>query len=437
MNILALEVGTARAAASLVDAATGAARGPGSQVAYEQDQPTPEAAELPAQRVWEAVASAARQAVRQAGVAGCAGDDVAGIGLCTFMPGLVLLGKDDRPVAPVWTHLDRRGRPAARQVWAHVGEEFLSTTGNRPLPGLISAISWRQQHSADPYIAHRVGSYLHVNGWLAFHMTGVKAFDPGNASVTGLFGTVADQAWSQRWCDYFEMERAWLPDVIDAGATVGALRAAIAAELAVPAGTPVKLGTGDIGTMMLASPMGPGDVLHISGNIETLAAATERPTPGPRRLIHRQGVGPGFVQVSHNPLGGAALEWFRNLCFREQAAEEFYQRTIPAARDRKLRVCFDPPFLAGDPLEVEARRAAFRYLELSSDRMDLLAALLDEMARRHQEALTALGQRAPIRRVITASANRRSWVSSQFPEAHVESLECGTLRGIARLFRAT
>src|SRR5262249_22539649 len=215
MNVLAIEVGTSFVRAEVLDAATAEPIGSIARTDFPVEAPTPDAAEVMPARLWEAVASAARQAVQQAGVAGRTGADIAGVGFCTFMPGLVLLGKDEQPLGPIWTHLDRRSRPAARQIWAHVGDELLASAGNRPLPGLMSAVAWRQQHSNDPYLSHRVASYLHINGWLAFHLTGVKAFDAANASVTGLFDTLTDQVWAPHWCDYFEVERDWLPDVID------------------------------------------------------------------------------------------------------------------------------------------------------------------------------------------------------------------------------
>src|SRR5207302_2745086 len=130
--------------------------------------------------------------VLKSGVAGKPGRDVEAVGLSCMTPALVLLGKDDRPVRSVRSQHDRRGRPAARQVWAAVGDEFLATTGSRPLPGGTSAVCLRQMYAQDPYLLHEIRSYLHVNGWLGFVMTGDKAFDPANASRTGLFGTMTD-----------------------------------------------------------------------------------------------------------------------------------------------------------------------------------------------------------------------------------------------------
>src|SRR5206468_12416057 len=66
------------------------------------------------------------------------------------LPSLPTRRSSDLPLGPIWTHLDRRARPAARQVWAAVGDEFLASTGNRPVPGGITAVCYRQQLLDDP-----------------------------------------------------------------------------------------------------------------------------------------------------------------------------------------------------------------------------------------------------------------------------------------------
>src|SRR5207244_1166479 len=130
----------------------------------------------------------------------------------------------------------------------------------------------------------------------------------------------------------------------------------------------------------------PGDLLHVVGTTQVLAALADPPRPDPCRLTRLLGVGRAFVHVTHNPVGGAALDWLRELCFRDQGEDEFYDHTVPAARQHKTRVTLDPPYLGGDRLEVEARRAAFRDLTVTTERIDLLAALLEAMARKHRDA---------------------------------------------------
>src|SRR5204862_49169 len=88
----------------------------------------------------------------------------------------------------------------------------------------VKAAVLAQQAADRPGLRGRVRHYLHANGWIGFRLTGERAIDPAGASFTGLFGTLTDQKWSLRWCDYFGVEPAWLPRVIDGAATLGGLR---------------------------------------------------------------------------------------------------------------------------------------------------------------------------------------------------------------------
>jgi xylulokinase len=431
MQILALDVGTSAVKAAVLDAESSIPLGPIARIPYELDYPTPEAAEVPAERLWNAVTAAARQATGYIA-------PVEAIGLSVLTPTLVLLNRADQPLGPIWTHLDRRSRPVARQVWAAVGEEFLHTTGNRPLPGGISVLSYKQQLDQDPYLHNRTKSYLHVNGWLGLCMTGQKAFDSGNACITGLYGTLTNQTWSERWCDYFEVDPAWLPTALDGRTTLGTLRANVAAEFGVPAGLPVKLGTADTSTAMLAAGMEYGDLLHLVGTTQVMAILTDDPQPSPQRLTRQLGVGEAFIHVTHNPVGGAAVEWIRNLCYRDQPDDrEFYEHTLPEALARSTRVSLDPPYLAGHRLEIEAARAAFRDLTLATDRLDLLAAVLQAMRRHHGEALAALGKGRRFRRAFLTGGGAEM-IRQLIPDyggATVEMLDEGSLRGVASLFQ--
>lgn len=427
MQLLSLDVGTSAIKAAVLDP-TGQLLGPMARVPYPLHHPTPDAAEVDPEELWHAVTAAARQATRDF-------PGVMGVGLAVMTPVLALIGADGRPLGRFWTHLDRRARPAARQVNAAVGEEFLASTGSRPVPGGTTAVSFRQQLNDEPYVSHRVRHYLHVNGWLALRLTGERAMDPGNACVTGLFHTFTDHRWSPRWCDYFEVDAAWLPPVVCGSATVGTLRSAAAAELGVPAGIPLKLGTGDTSSAMLAGGMQPGDLMHTVGTTQVLATlvrGTAKPLP---RLVTRLfGVGNLYLQAAHNPVGGVALDWVRQLCFREQTEDEFYSRTLPAALGHPTRVTLDPPYLGGDRLGIESHRAAFRDLTLATSREDLLAAVLEALVRRHRQALGELGP-GPWRRVVlTGGAAAVVERLVEYPGATVERLEEGALRGVGRLF---
>lgn len=432
MRILALDVGTSSVKAAVLEVSSTVAVGPIAHVPYATDHPTPEAAEIPADRLWSAITSASRQASNHT-------VGIAGIGLSCLTPGLILLDKADRPLLPIWTHLDRRSRASARQVWAAVGNEFLATVGNRPLPGGISAVSWRQQLLEHLTLIREVRSYLHVNSWIGLRMTGERAFDPANASFTGLYGTLTDQCWSEHWCSYFQVDPRWLPPVVCGRTSIGHLRSAVAAELGVPAGIPVKLGTADTTCAMLAAGIQPGDLMHVVGTTQVLAALTEKPHPSPKRLTRQFGVGDSFIHATHNPVGGAALDWLYHLCFLDQSESVFFSQTVPAALNCTSRVRLDPAFLGGDRLEIEAHRAAFRDLTLATSREDLLAALLQAMRQHHREALSHLGLGDHWKNVYLTGGGAEviHRLLPEYADASVHFVEEASLRGVARLFDAT
>src|SRR5437660_1595455 len=114
MNILALDVGMSSVKAAVLDTATALPIAAIAEADLVLERPTAEAAEVPVQRLWQAVAAAGRAAMLHSGVSGKAGLDVQGVGLACVMAGLVLLDKNDQPLRLIWTHRDRRARPAAR-----------------------------------------------------------------------------------------------------------------------------------------------------------------------------------------------------------------------------------------------------------------------------------------------------------------------------------
>jgi sugar (pentulose or hexulose) kinase len=182
--------------------------------------------------------------------------------------------------------------------------------------------------------------------------------------------------------------------------------------------------------------MRPGDLLHDAGAGQVLAAVIEHPTADPRRRVLQLGVGGAFIHLTHNPVGVAALDWMHAVCFCDQAKEVFYGPTLSEALERKTRVTLDPPNLAGDWLEVDAHRAAFRDLTLETDRLDLLAAVVQEMRRQYQRALAALGRPEGFERIFLAGAEteRVRQLLPEYATAIIQPLEEGSLRGVARLF---
>ena len=152
MQILALDVGTSSVKAAVLDVASADFAAPAVSEHYRLERPTPAAAVLPSERLWNAVNAAASRAV-----AGAPKVKIAGVGLSCMTPALILLDAADQPLTPIWTHFDRRSRPIARKIAADgvVGDvdKSLADTQrpNQPARMRAGRIGERGQHlrSAD------------------------------------------------------------------------------------------------------------------------------------------------------------------------------------------------------------------------------------------------------------------------------------------------
>lgn len=443
MLILALDVGTSAVKAAVLNAVSTEAVAEPVHESYPLDRPDRDTATVPAQRLWDAVHQAANQAVADAKA------KIDGVGLSCMTPALVLLDRNDEPIAPIWTHFDRRSRPLAQMLASDAERcaQFLEHACNPPLPGGLSAFSAARQLQLEPGLRGRVRSYLHANGWLALKLTGERAIDTAGACFTGLYEPRQQKSWSQEWCGYFGIEPDWLPNVVCGSTTLGGLRPEIAAAWKLSAGIPVKIGTADTSSAMLAAGMRPGDLLHVVGTTQVLAAFADPPRPQMRRLCRPLGVGDAFIHVTHNPVGGEALAWLFSLCYdspqfseseRETARQHFFDTVVKQdALKHETEVRLDPPFLGGDRLEIADRSAAFGNLKLATSKIDLVAAVLDGMRRGHTQAHTNLGLGSNWRRIFLTGGGADVVERLQLAEyngAELHTLKEGSLRGVARLF---
>jgi xylulokinase len=427
MNILALDIGTSSVKAAVLNQMHSQPIGPVVKQAYPLHQPDPETVTIDPKEIWQAIGLAAREA--------SAGQKIEGIGISCLTPCLVLLDDSEQVVIPFVTHLDRRARPMARTLEGRFGSSFLRDTGNRPLPGGISAafFAWWAQQNPDQ--VRRVHRYLHLNSWIALKLTGQTAFDPGNACFTGLCAW-ADLSWSAEWCAQLGVSPNWLPKIVPGNITVGQLRPEMAQEWNLPAKIPVKIGLADTSSAILAAGMEVGDLLHLVGTTQVLAMLTDEPHPSPHRLLRHFGLGDSYLYVTHNPVGGAAFDWFHHLCFADKTEDEFFGPVIETALEKKATAVLDPLFLGGDRLEIEDKRAAFKNLTLATDRFDLLAALLSGMRAGHRQAYNQLERSSPPRRVFLSGGGAKI-VHKLLPEygnLEVIELEQASLLGVAKLF---
>ncbi|WP_116134459.1 FGGY-family carbohydrate kinase [Tropicimonas sp. IMCC34043] len=173
--------------------------------------------------------------------------------------GTWLVGAGDAAVGDAWLWLDSRAAPTVRRLAAAATDrarfEATGTGLNTCQQG--AQIAHMDRHCPDLLDAAEVA--LHCKDWLFLNLTGVRATDPSEASFT--FGDFRSRAYSDVVIGALGLRhrRGLLPEIVDGSQITHPLTAAAAAEIGLPAGTPVALGYVDMVMTALGAGVHTGD----------------------------------------------------------------------------------------------------------------------------------------------------------------------------------
>ena len=330
-----------------------------------------------------AILAAIKQAIADLGDAAKHVDLVVPTGMA---PSWLAMDANGRALTPVVTHQDRRSRVEAEAIEAAVGRaRHLHLTGNRPTPGGISSTTtrWFVRH-AKPVMRHAdlVG---HLNTWLIRLLTGERVIDPSNASFTGLYRTTNRGGWDGDLIAAATVNGHWLPRVMDANRIAGRITPVGARRFGLTAGTPVLAGFVDGSGGLLAIGAKPGQVLNVIGSTDVLAVVTDRARPLEGLLTRALGVGRRWLSVGTVAAAGTAIDWAHRTFFADLSADAFHSEIGRLVRRSVASdVAFDAR-LAGTRTAIEPVRGTITNLGLGTDRRDIVAALIDSLARQSGE----------------------------------------------------
>ena len=218
-------------------------------------------------------------------VAADAQGEVAGLGLTGQMHGAVFLDTADRVIRPALLWNDQRTHRQCRAIEERLGRRLLEITGNPALTGFQAPkLLWLRDE--EPAAYGRVASVLLPKDYVRLCLTGERLTDVSDASGTLLLD-LRRRTWSEEVLDSLELPARWFPAVLESPEGAGRLGSAIAAELGLPAGTPVAAGAGDnaaaaVGTAIVRE----GLVSSSVGTSGVVFAHTDRPSPDPSGRLH-------------------------------------------------------------------------------------------------------------------------------------------------------
>lgn len=404
-QLLGIDIGTTGARAIVVDPATGRVVAEGTSE-YPLHTPRPLWAEQDANDWWRGAVAAVQAALAKAGSV-----EIAAVGLSGQMHGVVLVDGGGAPIGRSLLWCDGRTEDECAEITSRVGaDRLLELTANPALTGFSAPkLLWVRRHA--PREFERARKFLLPKDYIRFRLTGEYASEVSDASGTLLFD-VANRRWSDAMMAALDLDRSLLPEVHESPVVSGRVSKAVAAELRLPAGTPVVGGGGDqaagaVGTGLVRR----GIVSSVIGSSGVVFAHADTPARDPRGRVHTfcHAV-PGAWHVMGVTQGaGLSLRWLRD----QVAPGESYEAltasaaSVPAGSDGLTFL----PYLMGERtphLDPKARGVWFG-LTAAHTRAHLVRSVLEGVSYSLKDCLDILdAMGVPVGEVRASGGGGRS-----------------------------
>jgi xylulokinase len=381
---LGIDLGTSALKALVLDV-DGSIVGTASAT-YPMSTPQPGWAEADPELWWRAAASAVPEA---------AGDhalEIAAVGLCGQMHGVVLSDDAGQPVRPAILWADSRSR---RQLDAYgaLSAALRRTLANPLATGMAGpTLLWLRDNERHHY--RQAHWALQPKDWLRLRLIHEAATEPSDASGTLLYDLTTDY-WAKDILDELDLRLDLLAPIRESIEICGVLSAPAAAHLGIRPNLPVVGGAADTAAAAIAGGLlDPGPVQLSIGSGAQVVAPRDRlaiDTTG-RTHVYRAAAPDRWYAMAAMQNAGIALEWVRTTLgasWDDVYAEAF---AVPPGAEGLVFL----PYLTGErtPYFDPTARGAWVGLRLSHSRGHLLRAALEGVAfavRQGLEALLATG----------------------------------------------
>ena len=393
--VLGIDVGTQSAKCVIVD--EGGTLLAVGQAGYELLTPRPQWVEQDADAWWHGVVAAVRAALADGKIAP---EAVRGIGLTGQMHGVVLLGRDHRPLRPAIIWMDRRSANLCAIVQARVPDQVIArVAANRLSPGFAGAsFAWLRE--VEPRMLDQAAVALQPKDAIVLRLTGAISTEPSDASATWLYD-IEQRAWSDELAAACGISTAILPPVNPSSSVVGTLRAEAAAALGLPQGVPVVAGAADQAALLLGSGVveaGRGSITLGTGGQMTVVSGVPRIDPARRLNTFCHAVPDRCYTMGAILNGGMALRWWRGVLASssgmsfEALVDEVIE--VPPGADGLIFV----PYLEGErtPHMDPDAFGAFGGLTLRHGRAHMTRAVLEGVAYAFRDCAQALEAAGPV-----------------------------------------
>lgn len=338
---------------------------------------------------------------------------VAGIGCCGQMHGLVILDGNDKVIRPAILWNDGRTSEETDYLNTVIGKDKLSEyTANIAFAGFTAPkVLWVKKHEPENFA--NIVKVMLPKDYINYMFTGTFCTDVSDASGMLLFD-VKNKCWSKEMLDICGLKEEQLPKIYESADTVGTLKESVANELGLTAGVKVCAGAGDnAGAAVGTGTVGSG-ICNISlGTSGTIFITSEDFRVDPNNALHAFAHADGNFHLMGCMLSAASCnKWWQEsvLGSNDYTGEE---AKIPTELLGKNRVFF-LPYLMGErsPINDTEARGTFIGLSPDTDRAALKLAVLEGVAfamRDSFEVAKSLGLNIEISRICGGGAKSPLW----------------------------
>jgi xylulokinase len=324
---------------------------------------------------WQSVIAAVLQSVSQR--LGSRMEDVAGLCLSAWGPGLVLLDADGAPLnqaSPTWQ--DVRSIDHGRMLVREAGTDWVG--GGLPLTGFPAKLAWAAE--AWPDLSRRAAYAIGVKDYILFWLTGSLCTDPSSGPYS--------VGWPTAVFSFIGWDVAHLPPVAPSTDIVGRVRRELAEQFGLPPELPVISGLNDGAAATLGvGAHHAGDAVVSLGTNGVLRLVTTRSITAEvclERSLFRYPLVEGLWACGGFVLaGGSALSWFADAIATPGDASEIDDLLrdageAPAGSDGVVFL----PYLVGkgSPQPDPGASATFTGLRFRHRRSHLTRAVLEGVA---------------------------------------------------------
>jgi xylulokinase len=392
---------------------TGGAVLAAAQQEYRTTYPHPGWVEQNPDDWYAAFCSTVRSALDQAGIAPSA---VVGVGIGGVTHNAVLLGADDRPLAPTILMFDTRSSEQVNQILGRWGADEVR---RQTLNDVATVWTWPQLawvREQQPAIWKRIRRILFPKDYVRHLLAPSPVTDVIDASGTLLYNP-RTEAWIPEFCGDLGLDPDWLPQAVHATDLVARVSARGAADTGLAAGTPVITGTTDTVAEVLGSGgIRPGSAIVKLASVGRLAVVTTEPLMCPHIMNYRHVLDGLWYPGSASKYAASAYRWLRELAWTDRRGRTIY-RLMDDAAGRVTPGCdglLFHPHLMGEwaPHWNDRMRGDFLGLTARHKRGHMTRAVLEGVAFALRDALDELqgaGLHADDLRLIGQGSRSKLW----------------------------